>query len=96
MPVRRFHGSRLASHQSSPYQHEGSSSSKTPNKNDYQVRHASKDLSALEIKSKRQMQSDDQLGNIRAKKVARLSSGAAVVETETCLEKEVCISLLLN
>ncbi|KAI3797349.1 hypothetical protein L1987_32605 [Smallanthus sonchifolius] len=88
VPVRQFHGSRLASHQSSPYQHEGSSSSKTSVKNEYQVKHATDDLSALDIRSKRQMQSDDQQGNVRAKKVARLSSGTAIVEAETCLEKE--------
>ncbi|KAL8245778.1 hypothetical protein R6Q59_006994 [Mikania micrantha] len=76
--VRRFHGSRLASHQSSsPFQQEGSCSSKTFMKNEYQIRHATEDLSALDIKSKR-----------RAKKVARLSSGAAIVETETCLDKQ--------
>ncbi|MFS8006639.1 putative transcription factor interactor and regulator CCHC(Zn) family [Helianthus anomalus] len=87
VPVRRFHGSRLASNQSSsPYQQKQSSGSKTSMKNEYQVTHATEDLSALDIKSKRQMQSDD--GNIRAKKVARLSSGPAIVETETCLEQE--------
>ncbi|KAK9062915.1 hypothetical protein SSX86_020105 [Deinandra increscens subsp. villosa] len=89
VPVRQFHGSRLASHQSSsPYQHEGPSSSKTSMKKEYQITHATKDLSALDIMSKRQMQSDDEQGNTRAKKVARLSSGAAIVEAETSLEKE--------
>lgn len=84
VPVGRFQGSRLASGpSSSPYQrHQGS-------KKEYQVKHATKDLSALDIQNKRPMQSDD----LRAKKVARLSSGAtvgaAIVEAETSLEREV-------
>ncbi|XP_071700755.1 5'-3' exoribonuclease 3-like [Rutidosis leptorrhynchoides] len=86
VPVNRFLGSRLASgSSSSSYQHEGS-------KTEYQVEHATKDLSALDIQSKRSMQSDDQLGDPRAKKVARLSSqstiGPATLEAETSLERE--------
>ncbi|XP_076956175.1 5'-3' exoribonuclease 3-like [Bidens hawaiensis] len=82
VPVRGFHGSRLATnHTSSPFQ-------QTPKKNEYQITHATEDLSALDIKSKRQLQSDDLQGSTRAKKVARLDSGAAVVEAESSIENE--------
>ncbi|KVI07767.1 5'-3' exoribonuclease [Cynara cardunculus var. scolymus] len=73
----------------SPYKQKGS---QTSMRKEYQVRHATKDLSALDIQSRQSMQSDDAQGNLRAKKVARLSSGAtvgaAILEAESSLERE--------
>ncbi|KAJ9542177.1 hypothetical protein OSB04_028683 [Centaurea solstitialis] len=75
----------------SPYQQKEGSQSAT--KNEYQVRHATKDMSALDIQSiQSSMQCDDAQGDVRAKKIARLSSGAtvgeAILESESSLERE--------
>ncbi|CAH1435449.1 unnamed protein product [Lactuca virosa] len=93
VPITRFDGARLASGPSpSPYQQKGSR--KAVKKNEHQVKLATKDLSALEldIQHKRPMQCDDEKIDIRAKKIARLSSGvtvgAAIVEAETSFERE--------
>nr|XP_043631617.1 5'-3' exoribonuclease 3-like [Erigeron canadensis] len=57
-----------------------------------QVKHATKELPALDIQRKRPMQFDDHQSDLRAKKVARLTSGAtvgaALVEAEASLERE--------
>ncbi|KAJ8540926.1 hypothetical protein K7X08_001742 [Anisodus acutangulus] len=86
VPVTRFGGSRLASGPSpSPYQQGGTS------RRD-QLRHGTSSLSILDIQSEHSGTVDDE-GSIRAKKVARLSSGAtigaAIVEAENSLENEV-------
>lgn len=87
VPVARFHGSRLASGPSpSPYQKTGSKAGK----NEYQLGKATTDLSVLDIKNKQPGTSGDKQINIRAQKVARLSTGAtigaALVEAENNLE----------
>lgn len=93
VPITRFDGARLACGPSpSPYKQKRSR--KGVKKNEQQVKLATKDLSALEldIQHKRPMQCDDEKIDIRAKKVARLSSGntvgAAIVEAETSHERE--------
>lgn len=83
VPVNQFRGSRLASGKApSPYQKQ-----KVKEK-EYEVKDATEDLSALDLKSKRAMESNDQQeGDLRPKKVARLSSeasvGAAIVAAES-------------
>ena len=83
VPVNQFRGSRLASGKApSPYEKQ-----KIKEK-EYEVKHATEDLSALDLKSKRSMESNDQQdGDLRPKKVARLSSeatvGASIVEAES-------------
>nr|GEY38312.1 5'-3' exoribonuclease 3-like [Tanacetum cinerariifolium] len=64
---------------------------------EYEVKHATEDLSALDIKSKRSMETDDQhQGDPRPKKVAHLSAGAttvgdAIVEAESSVQREAAI-----
>ncbi|KAK2971467.1 hypothetical protein RJ640_020873 [Escallonia rubra] len=89
VPVGRFHGSRLASGPSpSPYQQKG-----VPARNEYQLGHATAGLSVVDIESNQSGRSDDKQAYIRAKKVARVSSGAtigaAIVEAENDIEIEV-------
>uniref|UniRef100_A0A5B7BCI5 5'-3' exoribonuclease n=1 Tax=Davidia involucrata TaxID=16924 RepID=A0A5B7BCI5_DAVIN len=92
VPVGRYRGSRLASGPSpSPYQQHSSKSSVSV-RNEYQLGKATTGISVLDIQNKQSGTSDGIGTHVRAKKVARFSSGAtigaAIVEAENSLETE--------
>ncbi|KAF9620796.1 hypothetical protein IFM89_014733 [Coptis chinensis] len=97
VPVTRYQGSRLASAPGpSPYQQAGSgyrSEKEISGRRESDLRQASAGLSVLDIKSKTSAPPNRKETHMRAKKVARYSSGAtvgaAIVEAENSLESEV-------
>lgn len=102
VPVARYHGSRLASASSpSPYQQKGfgyGTASTSSVRNENLLGQVTMDVSVLDICSKKPETSDDEHTYFRARKSARLASGAtvgaAVVEAENSFEIEVRLSAL--
>ncbi|KAI8549517.1 hypothetical protein RHMOL_Rhmol06G0030900 [Rhododendron molle] len=97
VPVGRYHASRLASASApSPYQHKGfgySTASTSSVRNENLLGQVTMDVSVLDICNKKPETSDDKQTYFRARKSARLASGAtvgaAVVEAENSLEIEI-------